>query len=240
MAKPAITMEQWLEIGSNNTFDVAEGLFAAFDSESFLACGETRWGKDFGKKGFMHSTDHRAALVRINGVEPTWLQVYDSWSAGDGIPTQARLMDPDDGSLTYCLIRFFNSMARGMREWNAILSTGKLSNGKPVMGECADRVDGGPPPPPPTEKAKLSERSLETLKMLPMKGLKIGPGRAVRLQKLREEIEAQLTPPKDLLKLSELSLGTVKLLPMSGLTIGPGRAARLQKLRDEIEPQLKA
>ena len=183
MSKPAITMEKWLEIGSSNTFDVAEGLFAAFDGQSILACGEMRWGRDFGKHGFMHSTDHRSALLKINGHEPTWLEVYDSWSAGDAIPTQA----PDDGSLTYCLIRFYNSMARGLREWSSILSTGKLSNGKPVMGECANRVGQGG-----ETGITLSERNLETLKMLPMNGLKIGPGRAARLQALRDEIEKQL------------------------------------------------
>lgn len=187
MSKPAITMEKWLEIGSNNTFDVAEGLFPAFDSASVLACGEARWGRNFAQRGFMHSTDHRSALLKIHGHEPMWLAVYDSWSAGDGIPTQAFLMEPDDGSLSYCLIRSFNSMARGLREWSSILSTGKLSNGKPV-GECAERVPGEP------ARVTLSARSLETLKMLPMTGLIIGPGRAARLQKLREEIEAQLKP----------------------------------------------
>ena len=40
----------------------------------------------------------------------------------------------------------------------------------------------------------ITARSHETLKMLPMTGLTIGPGRAARLQKLREEIEAQLEP----------------------------------------------
>ena len=229
MSKPAITMEKWLEIGSSNTFDVAEGLFAAFDGQSILACGEMRWGRDFGKHGFMHSTDHRSALLKIYGVEPTWLAVYDSWSAGDAIPTQALLMEPDDGSLTYCLIRSFNSMARGLREWSSILTTGKLSNGKPVMAECKDRVPGQG-----ETGIKLSARSLETLKLLPMKGLKIGPGREARLQLLREEIEKQAT-----IKLSPRSRETVGLLPMKGLVIGPGREARLQLLREEIEKQLK-
>jgi hypothetical protein len=231
MSKPAITMEKWLEIGSNNTFDVAEGLFAAFDGQSILACGETRWGRDFGKHGFMHSTDHRSALLKITGHEPTWLEVYDSWSAGDAIPTQALLMEPDDGSLTYCLIRFYDSMARGLREWSSILSTGKLSNGKPVMGECAGRVGKGGGETAIT----LSERNLETLKMLPMNGLKIGPGRAARLQALRDEIEKQKA-----VKLSPRSRETLGMLPMTGLVIGPGRAGRLQMLRDEIEKQLKA
>lgn len=230
MAKPAITTEKWLEIGSNNNFDEAERLFAAYDSQSILACGEARWGHDFGKHGFMHSTDHRAALLKINGQEPTWLAVYDSWSAGDAIPTQAFLMEPDDGSLTYCLIRFYKSMARGLREWNSIQTTGKLSGGKPVMGECADRVN----PPKPDRRLTLGDGSRETLKMLPMKGLKIGPGRAVRLQKLREELEAQ----PDRLTLSARSKETLGMLPMNGLTIGPGRAARLQTLREEIESQL--
>jgi hypothetical protein len=229
MSKPAITTEKWLEIGSNNTFDEAERLFAGFDGQSILECGEARWGRDFGKHGFMHSTDHRSALLKIHGHEPMWLEVYDSWSAGDAIPTQALLMEPDDGSLTYCLIRSFNSMARGLREWSSILTTGKLSNGKPVMGECKDRV--------PTQGGTgitLSARSLETLKMLPMKGLKIGPGRAARLQKLREEIESQPT-----VVLSARSRETLGMLPMTGQVIGPGRAARLQMLRDEIEKQLK-
>lgn len=235
MAKPAITMEKWLEIGSNNNFDDGERLFAAFDNQSILECGETRWGRDFGKHGFMHSTDHRSALLKIHGQEPTWLAVYDSWSAGDGIPTQAFLMEPDDGSLSYCLIRFYNSMARGLREWNMVLTTSKLSGGRPVMGECAGRVKGSGDPIPFT----LGEFSRATLKLLPMNGLKIGPGRATRLQKLREEVEAQLKSQPARLKLSARSQETVGMLPMNGLTIGPGRAARLQMLRDELEAQLK-
>ncbi|MES1243854.1 MAG: hypothetical protein ABUT39_19770 [Acidobacteriota bacterium] len=235
MGKPAITTEKWLEIGSGNNFDDAERLFAAFDNQSILECGEARWGRDFGKHGFMHSTDHRSALVKINGKEPTWLEVYDSWSAGDAIPTQARLMEPDDGSLTYCLIRFYKSMARGLQEWNSILTTGKLRGGRPVMGECASRVGGGGGGTGETGETgiKLSARSLETLRMLPMNGLQIGPGRAARLQMLREEIEKQKA------KLSPRSAETVGLLPMNGLKIGPGRAARLQLLREEIEKQLK-
>jgi hypothetical protein len=234
MSKPAITMEEFLEIGSN-TFDVAQGLFPAFDSQSVLACGEARWGRNFGQRGFMHSTDHRSALLKINGQEPTWLAVFDSWVAGDAIPTQAFLMEPDDGSLSYCLIRSFNSMARGLREWSSILSTGKLSNGKLLTGECAERVPGK------LARVTLSARSLETLKMLPMSGQKIGPGRAARLQKLREEIEAQLEPPPPAARitLSARSLETLKMLPMTGLIIGPGRAGRLQKLREEIEAQLE-
>lgn len=228
MSKPAITMEKWLEIGQNNTFDEAERLFAAFDGQSILACGEVQFGRDFGKHGFMHSTDHRSALLKILGHEPTWFKVYESWTSGDAIPTQALLMEPDDNSLTYCLIRSFNSMARGLREWSSILTTGKLSNGRPVMAECADRV------PHVQTGITLSARSLETLKMLPMKDLKIGPGRAARLQKLREEIEAQPS-----VTLSARSRETLGMLPMTGLVIGPGRAGRLQMLREEIEKQLK-
>jgi hypothetical protein len=237
MSKPAITMDQWLEIGSNNDFDTAEGLLAAFDSESIVQCGEERWGRDYGKRGFMHSTDHRGALVKITGHEPTWLEVYDSWVAGDGVPTKAFLMDPDDGSLTYCLIRFFNSMGRGLREWNSILSTGKLSTGKLVMGECADRVNPHVPPDTPAH-LKLSAFSRETVKMLPMNGQTIGPGRASRLQKLRDEIAPQVTPSSRI-KLSDRTRETLGMLPMTGQTIGPGRAARLQKLREEIEAQLE-
>jgi hypothetical protein len=240
MSKPAITQEKWEEIGGNNDFDAAEGLFAAFDSQSVVACGETRWGPDYGHRGFMHSTDHRSALIKIFGHEPTWLAVYDSWVAGDAIPTQAFLMEPDDGSLSYCLIRFYNSMGRGLREWNSVLSTGKLSNKKPVMGECADRVE--PHDHEPHDKPariKLSALSHETLKMLPMKGQTIGPGRASRLQKLRDEIEPQLGPPPAHVTLSALSKETVGMLPMKGQTIGPGRGARLQKLREEIEAQLE-
>jgi len=152
MAKPKITMAEFLEIGGNNDFDTAVKLFGAFDSQSFLSRGEERWGKNFAQNGFMHSTDHRAALIKILGHEPMWLAVYDSWSAGDAIPTQARLMDPDDGTLVTCLIRQYNSISRGMKEWGSIISTGKLSNGKPVTGVCVSRIiPAQPPVKPPIE-----------------------------------------------------------------------------------------
>lgn len=216
--KPLITTAQFLEIGSNNDFDAAEKLFNQFDSLSLLAQGEQRWGKNFGQRGYMHSTDHRAALLKIKGKEPSWLEIYDSWASGDGNITQAFLMEPDDGSLSYCLIRSFNSVSRGLREWNYILSTGKLSNGRELTGECAKRMTQEPPGPveppviPPVEPpidpidppviptitppttAKpftLSARSLETLKTM-IQWKTIGPGRLARLQKLKEEIESQL------------------------------------------------
>lgn len=208
--KPQITTDKFLEIGGNNTFDDAERLFASFDGQSLLAVGELRWGKNFGQRGFMHSTDHRAALVKINGGrEPTWLEVYDSWSAGDRIPTQAFLMNPDDGSLSYCLTREYGSISRGQREWGSIQATGKLSNGRALEGECAKRLTPAPiepdkppvepdkppvdplPPPLPVPVLTLTPRSLDTVRLM-QTWATLGPGRRARLVKLSGELEAQL------------------------------------------------
>lgn len=216
--RPKITMDKFLEIGSNNTFDVAEGLLTAFDSQSVLARGEERWGKDFGKRGFMHSTDHRAALVKINGGrEPTWLEVYDSWSAGDRIPTQAFLMNPDDGSLSYCLIREYGSISRGQREWGSIQATGKLSNGRALEGECAKRLA-----PVPVEPVKPPDPVKPPVDPLPP---------------VIPPVTPPITPPVPALTLTSWSLDTVRLM-RTWATLGPGRRARLVKLADELEDQL--
>ena len=68
--------------------------------ENIVELGEQRWGKDFGKHGFMHQTDHQAALRVILGREPTWLEVQDSWNqGGSNIWKARRITDtgPDPG-----------------------------------------------------------------------------------------------------------------------------------------------
>lgn len=209
--RPMLTTNQFLEIGSND-FDAAEKLFGQFDSLSLLTQGEQRWGKNFAQRGYMHSTDHRAALVKIKGKEPNWLEIYDSWVSGDRTITQAFLLEPDDGSLSYCLIRSFNSVSRGLKEWGSLTSTGKLSNGRDLTGDCVSRLQKPiepidpiiPPVEPPIDPIiippivppikspfNLSLRSLETVKTM-VQWKTIGPGRLARLKKLKEEIESQL------------------------------------------------
>lgn len=58
--------------------------------ENIVELGEQRWGKDFGKHGFMHQTDHQAALRVVLGREPTWLEVQDSWNQGGANIWRAR------------------------------------------------------------------------------------------------------------------------------------------------------
>lgn len=225
--RPQITMDKFLEIGGNNNFDVAEKLFAAFDGQSLLAAGEARWGKNFGQRGYMHSTDHRAALVKIRGgKEPTWLEIYDSWVSGDRNITQAFLMNPDDGSLSYCLIREYGSISRGQREWGSIQATGKLSNGRALEGECAKRLVPVPvePDKPPVEPPDPVKPPIDPQPPI------VPP------------VTPPITPPAPpaplpVFALTPWSLDTVRLM-RTWATLGPGRRARLVKLADELEDQL--
>jgi hypothetical protein len=76
-----ITMEELIQHGSA-PYEQAQAFFTGV--ENLVELGELRWGKDFGKHGFMHQTDHQAALRVIHpDHEPTWLEVQDSWNQGD-------------------------------------------------------------------------------------------------------------------------------------------------------------
>jgi hypothetical protein len=74
-----ITMEEFIRRG--------QAIYGQEDFhgvENIIELGEQRWGKNFGNRGFMHQTDHQAALRVIHpDREPTWLEVQDSWNQGD-------------------------------------------------------------------------------------------------------------------------------------------------------------
>lgn len=92
-----ITMKQFEELGKA-PYEEAQASFNGV--ENLIELGEQRWGKDFGKRGFMHQTDHQAALRVILGREPSWLEVQESWNNGAANIWRARKLTdtgPDPG-----------------------------------------------------------------------------------------------------------------------------------------------
>ena len=84
-----ITMQEFEERGKA-PYEQAQASFVGV--ENLIELGEQRWGKDFGKHGFMHQTDHQAALRIILGREPSWLEVQESWNRGGENIWKARKM----------------------------------------------------------------------------------------------------------------------------------------------------
>lgn len=114
-----ITMQQFEELGSA-PYEQAQASFRGV--ENLIELGEQRWGKDFGKHGFMHQTDHQAALRVILGREPSWLEVQESWNAGAANIWRARKLtdtgpDPDWPPETLRLYNLMNKWGpeRGQR-----------------------------------------------------------------------------------------------------------------------------
>jgi hypothetical protein len=84
-------MEEFIRRGGL-PYEEAQAAFLGVDN--LIELGEQRWRKDFGQHGFMHQTDHQAALRVILGREPTWLEVQDSWNqGGENIWLARRIQD---------------------------------------------------------------------------------------------------------------------------------------------------
>lgn len=112
-----ITMEEFIRRGQAVYGEQDFG-----EVENLVELGEQRWGKNFGQHGFMHQTDHQAALRIILGREPTWLEVEDSWSQGGANIWKARKLtdtgpDPDWDADTLRLYNLMNKWGpeRGQR-----------------------------------------------------------------------------------------------------------------------------
>lgn len=79
-----------LDTASRLPFDQANSLISRADPTLVESWGRKLYGTKFGE-GYMHSTDHRAALVTLLGREPTYREVYDSYHAGSANIDAARI-----------------------------------------------------------------------------------------------------------------------------------------------------
>jgi hypothetical protein len=119
--------------------------------ENIIELGELRWGKNFGQRGFMHQTDHQAALRVIHpDREPTWLEVQDSWSHGAENIWKARKLsntgpDPNWDAATR---RLYDLMEKWGPEKGQRIFAGKEPD--PDAGKQPPTTDPPLKPPPPT------------------------------------------------------------------------------------------
>lgn len=212
---PPINCPQWTTDAASVTFDEGNGYFGGSLSGITKLCSEARWGADYAQHGYMHSTDHLAALRCILKREPTYLEVYDSWSAGESAICQARQSgcfgDPTPFDLLSCLTLNL-CVANGSRLYNEIVACKK-----PVPAVCAQWPAPScgnvpppviPPPPPtpnvcPTGKSckpdaacvtqPLPARLLEILRDADTKWALMsvyGPGKKARIHEARGLAEA--------------------------------------------------
>jgi hypothetical protein len=109
--------------------------------ENIVELGEQRWGRNFAQHGFMHQTDHQAALRVILGREPTWLEVQDSWNKGGANIWKARRItdtgpDPNWDAET---LRLYNLMNKWGPERGQRIFSGKEPD--PDAGNKKDEED---------------------------------------------------------------------------------------------------
>lgn len=143
--------------------------------ENIVELGEQRWGKDFGKHGFMHQTDHQAALRVILGREPTWLEVQDSWNQGGANIWRARKLTdtgPDP-----------NWPPETLRLYNLITKWGPEKGQRIFAGKEPDPDAGKPPVTTPTTTPPTTTPSTPSTPP-PAAGLSPAPQRAEELATL--------------------------------------------------------
>lgn len=151
-----ITMEEFIRRG--------QAIYGKEDFhgvENIIELGEQRWGKNFGQKGFMHQTDHQAALRVILGREPTWMEVQDSWSRGAANIWKARkLVSPGpDPSWPPETRRLYDLMEKWGPEKGQRIFDGKEPDpdaGKPPTSKPTDPTPKPTDPTPPVTPADLS------------------------------------------------------------------------------------
>jgi hypothetical protein len=92
---PIPTTFDQLDTASRLPFDQANAIISRASSTLVESWGRRLYGSKFGE-GYMHSTDHRAALLIILGREPSYREVYDSYHAGSANIDLARIRSQGD------------------------------------------------------------------------------------------------------------------------------------------------
>ena len=147
--------------------------------ENIVELGEQRWGRNFSQHGFMHQTDHQAALRVILGREPTWLEVQDSWNHGGANIWKARRItdtgpDPNWDPET---LRLYNLM----NKWGP-------ERGQRIFAGKEPDPDAGTIPTTPTGPTTPTTTPTTPTTPLPAAGLSPAPQRAEELATLIQPV----------------------------------------------------
>ncbi len=167
-----ITMEEFIRRG--------QAIYGQEDFhgvENIVELGEQRWGKNFGQRGFMHQTDHQAALRVIHpDREPTWLEVQDSWNQGDANIWLARKLTDTgpDPAWDADTLRLYNLM----NKW------GPARGQRIFAGKERDPDAGSTPTTPTTTPPTTTPPTTIPPTTTPVPGLSPAPQRAEELATL--------------------------------------------------------
>jgi hypothetical protein len=172
-----ITMVQFVDRGQ-----AIYGQEDFFGVENFVELAEQRWGRDYQKHGFMHQTDHVAALRVLHpDREPRWLEVQDSWVAGPANIWKARDLNDlgPDPSWDAATLRLYNLI----KKWG------------PTKGQRI--FDGKEPDPDAATPTQPTGPTQPTDPPQPTAGLSPAPQRAEELATLARPIYEQFasSPP---------------------------------------------
>jgi hypothetical protein len=171
-----ITMAEFIERGQ-----AIYGQENFFGVDNFVELAEQRWGVGYEKHGFMHQTDHQAALRVLHpDREPTWLEVQDSWVAGPANIWAARAKSDTgpDPSWTADQLRLYNLI----KKWGPQKGQ-RIFDGKDPDPDAGTTVPPVEPPVTPDPQ--------------PAAGLSPAPQRAEELATLMRPVYEQFasTPP---------------------------------------------